>query len=259
VLGRRLATGSLACLFGVLCVPASVAADVSDSYAEFAAVRGQIASTASDRFGASWRKDMFKDAIASELVWLDRTGTELKDQGDELLSRRTAVHADRDLLQPKIDANSRLASALAAKRSDLEQRERALAAAGADLQARIERHNANRCRAPADNPGACAAYNAEKRSLEGEQQDLRARLSALSSEDDDLTGQETAAQQDAIELASQDRALEQRDYVVRADEGAFVRRCDEATARARALLEVMRNPRGDVLSDAAEQRRAGHA
>ncbi|HTD34831.1 MAG TPA: hypothetical protein VK665_14275 [Candidatus Elarobacter sp.] len=256
MLGRRLVAGSSACLFGVLCATASVAADVSDSLAQFVAVRAEIAGTVSDRFGTAWRKDMFNDAVAAELVWLDAANGELKDQHDALVERRSAERSDRDLLQPKIDANAQLVTNLQSRRSNLSDRERALLTAAADLRARVDRHNANRCRTTTDNPGACAAYDAEKRSLDAEHQDLVQRIASLQSEDDDLSGQETAAQQDAAELASQDRALDQREDVLKDDEDAFVRRCDEATTRARALLEVLRNPRQDALSSRAAQRAA---
>jgi hypothetical protein len=255
----RLAAGSLACLLGVLAVPAFVAADVADGYAAFTAVREQVRGAIGERVGTAWREDMFKPAVAAELVWLDTTNTELKRQSEDLIARRSAVRADRDLLQPKIDANARALAGVAAKKDDLAGRQRALQARLTDLTARIRQHNANRCRYAPDNPGACAAYESEKRSLEGEQQDLKARIDAIVAEADDLGNQEAAVQQDAIELASQDRALDQRDGVLKDDEDAFVRSCEEATTHARALLEVVRNPKPDVLSDERLLRAERHA
>ena len=54
------------------------------------------------------------------------------------------------------------------------------------VNAQIQRHNANRCAAPADHPEACAAYNSEARQLNSAQQSLISRLKPLADQADRL-------------------------------------------------------------------------
>ena len=54
------------------------------------------------------------------------------------------------------------------------------------VTAKIATHNANRCVAPEDNPGACAAYDAEAAKLNGQKDALVAKLQPISDRVDRL-------------------------------------------------------------------------
>jgi hypothetical protein len=71
-----------------------------------------------------------------------------------------------------------------------------------DSDANIQRHNDNRCVAPSDNPGACAAYNAEQVQLNNRANYLSNEAAALNKRGDDLNTEKASLDEIQKNLSS---------------------------------------------------------
>ena len=80
----------------------------------------------------------------------------------------------------------------AVRLSDIETSGKPLAAQLKQVTSQVTQHNANRCTAPADNPGVCAWYDAEATRLQSARDSLRSQLQRLVDEYDSLQARNNA-------------------------------------------------------------------
>jgi hypothetical protein len=209
-------------------------------YQDFSAAYGQVKQNIPARFGAEWKMDSLPPEIVTELEWITRAVGKMQSQSDSLDSRAFALHTDDSELESASNWLNTRMSTLDDKKRDLDNRVDAWNRKVADLLARQQRHNANRCQAREDvYQRVCGAYDAEARSLNADGEQLKAQEKPLQQEEADLRQQRANLEAEAGPLASRRTALDERRESLDSDVAAFMPPCEEATQRSRALAEVL--------------------
>jgi len=238
---RRIFTCAVLLVTLIALLGTAESADVDTCYAHFSELFQQVKSAVGERYGNNPKLDQFKPEVADELSWLTSSARQFSEDKEKLKSRRSAFERDKRDLEAKENWLSTRQRTLDGKKEDLEKRAQQLSKEGEKHNEWAARHNANRCMAPPDNPGACTAYDAEAVRINEEKDQLTARQAALAREESDLENQQGGLSQEAASLQSISNGLDQTQATLSDDETEFIKRCEGAAVRARALLEVIKS------------------
>ncbi|HTD24890.1 MAG TPA: hypothetical protein VK738_19715 [Terriglobales bacterium] len=191
------------------------------------------------KFGDGWTVDNLPPEIGEELRALTKQSEELSDESSKLDSRAVALQGDEDLLSHSENWLKTRQDTLEGKYKDLNEENESLQKQIVDFNERFGRHQANQCVYPPDNPGVCAAYNAEKNQLDAEARQLEERQNKIEKRYKELDEEKSALDDEVGPLASRRTVLEETRTNLEQDQATFTSKCEEAATRAKVLAQII--------------------